>query len=278
MVELVVKEAAQVNYEEVKHVDYQDELWTLQKPHPALADFLTAKDCLIILRHGEPPFKVVIGVPHQAEVGEEYICENRLDKNRNPYKRDSDENAASYALVAFTTLRDHNVPCKLVIMAHATTHDPNKEPDSPYCQEIFADETELLFECHGAGAHRLRSLELSAGKNCLADTVRFGHALAAVLGYRYTLGVQKEVCKTSALIFGTDGVEPENGEVLECPALQTASLVEAEKRGMPALHLEAKPAFRKPADGSNTVTPDGLVIGRAIAQAIIHHLSEHTDG
>ena len=269
--------------EEVKRIDYKGELWTLRKPDPALADFLIARDRLIVLRHGEPPFKVVLlGVPHQAAVGEDYICDKRLDKNGNPYKRASDENAASYALVAFTTLRDQNVPCKLVIMAHATTHDPNKERTSKerpirYCQEIFADdETALLFECHGAGPQRRLPLELSAGNNHLSHAVRFGRALATALGSHYTLGVQKEACKKSALIFGADGTERE-GE-LELAARNTASLVEAEKHGVPALHLEAKPAFRKPADGSNTVTPDGLVLGRAIAQAIIRYLSEHADG
>jgi len=273
---LVVEEVMQVSHEEVKCVNYKGELWTLQKPHPALADFLTAKDLLIVLRHGEPPFKVVLGVPHQAEVGEKHICEKHLDKNGNPDKRESDENAASYALVAFTTLRDQNVPCKLVIMAHATTHDPNKEPTSHYCQEIFADETALLFECHGAAPRRLLALELSAGKNRLSDTVRFGRALAAALGSRYAVGVQEEACTKSALIFGTDGTERE-GE-LELSARQTTSLITAEEKKIAALHLEAKPAFRKPADGTNTVTPDGLVLGRAIAQAIIQYLSESPDG
>ena len=78
------------------------------------------------------------------------------------------------------------------------------------------------------------------------------------------------------MIFGADGTERE-GE-LELAARNTTSLVEAEKHGVPALHLEAKPAFRKPADGTNTVTPDGLVLGRAIAQAIILYLSESPDG
>jgi len=274
---LDVKEAVQVSDEEVKRIDYKGELWTLQKPDPALADFLIARDCLIVLRHGEPPFKVVLGVPHQAAVGEEYICENRITGG-NPDPRDSDENAASYALVAFTTLRDQNVPCKLVIMAHTTTHNPNKKPDSPYWREVFADtdKAPLLFECHGMAPRRCLPLELSAGNNHLSCTVRFGRALATALEYHYTLGVQKEACKKSALIFGADGTERE-GE-LELAARNTASLVEAEKHGVPALHLEAKPAFRKPADRSNTVTPDGLVLGRAIAQVIIRYLSEHADG
>ncbi len=45
-----------MNYEEVEHINYEDELWTLSEQHPALADFLMARDCLIILRHGQPPF------------------------------------------------------------------------------------------------------------------------------------------------------------------------------------------------------------------------------
>lgn len=266
-----------MNYEEVEHINYEDEVWTLREPHPALADFLTAEDCLIVLRQGEPPFQVVLGVPHQAAVGEEHIWDKRVDQDGKP-PRDSDENAASYALVAFSTLRDRGVPCKLVIMAHATTHDPNKRKDSPspYCEEVLKDETALLFECHGASAKRPLSLELSAGRNDLSDTVLvpFGRALATAFGHRYLLGVQKEAGKKDALIFEVGGGEKE-GEKLQLAALETDSLVEAKKRwNIPALHLEAKPAFRKPTDGSNTVTPDGLVLGRAIARVIIKYLSE----
>jgi len=257
-----------MSYEKVKRIEYNDTLWVLREPHPALADFLTAKDRLIVLRNGEPPFQAVLGVPHQAAVGEEYICEKR----ENNGTRDSDENAASYALVAFTELKDRGVPCKLVIMAHATTHDPNKKSASPYCEEIFADKCRLLFECHGAGPGRRLSLELSAGSNDLAKTLRFGQALASALGNRFTLGVQKEASKRKARIFQTDGTE-EEGE-LELAATNTESLKAAQEKNITALHLEAKPAFRKPADGSNTVTPDGLMLGRAIAQAIIQYLDE----
>ena len=262
-------------YQEVEHVDYGDELWTLRDPYPALADFLTAKDRLIVLRHGEPPFQVVLGVPHHAAVGEEHICDERKNKDGKPHRRDSDEGAASYALVAFATLRDHCVPSKVVIMAHATTHDPNKETDSPYCKEILRDETALLFECHGSGPKRGNSLELSAGCNDLSDSliIPFGRALATGLGYRYSLAVQKKACGTDALVFEVGGGETE-GQKVELPARESFSLVEAKNRwNIPALHLEAKPAFRKPADGTNTVTPDGLLLGRATAWAIIEHTS-----
>ena len=260
-----------MTYEKVEPIKYEDEVWILRDPYPALADFLTAKDRLIVLRHGQPPFRVVLGVPHQAAVGEERICDGKgKDGERTP--RDSDENAASYALVAFSTLRDRCVPCKLVIMAHATTHDPNKTKESPYCKEILGEKTALLFECHGVGAHRRLSLELSAGQNTLSDTVRFGRALYVGLGHRYSLGVQRQAGTRHALILTVGGGE-KSGQ-LERAALKTPVLCEAGRRGIHALHLEAKPAFRKPTDGSNTVTPDGLLLGRAIAQAIIEYLSE----
>ena len=53
------------------------------------------------------------------------------------------------------------------------------------------------------------------------------------------------------------------------PANETSSLREAGKKGIPALHLEAKPQFRIPDNGSNSITPDGFILGRALAQAII---------
>ena len=122
-----------MTFGQVKRIEYTDNLWVLQEPYPALADLLTAKDCLIVLRNGVPPFGVVLGVPHQAEVGQDHICEDRERKG----KRLSDENAASYALVAFTELGNRGIPCKLVIMAHSTAHDPNKLTRSPYCDEVF---------------------------------------------------------------------------------------------------------------------------------------------
>lgn len=256
--------------EEIKRIDYDRELWTLREPYPALRDFLMAKDCLIVLHHGSAPYKVVLGVPHQAAIGQGCICENRKKKDESPDPRDSDENAASYALVAFTTLKQHDVPCKLVIMAHSTTDDPNKIKNSPYWKEIFRERTELIFECHGAGAHRRYELELSGGKNKKAKPVKFARLLVSELGHRYTLGAQKQAGKEDAVIFRTDGTK-EKG-TLERAANETDLLKEAEKKKTQALHLEAKPAFRKPVEGTNTVTPDGFVLGRALAQAIIKYL------
>lgn len=257
-------------YDEIRTIIYQDELWTLREYHPALADFLQARDRLLVLRHGRPPYAVLLGVPHHAEVREDYICERRRDAEGRPAPRDADKNAASYALVAFTALRDRGVPCKLVIMAHPTTHDPNKDLASPYSRELFSEPARFLLECHGSGPHRRLALELSAGHNHLADARRFAQLLDAALGRRYTWGVQKAPGSRDAWIFHGDGHEEE--EALELSALQTVTLIEAERRGMPALHLEAKPAFCKPADDVNAVSPDGLLLGRALAQALLHYL------
>jgi hypothetical protein len=55
---------------------------------------------------------------------------------------------------------------------------------------------------------------------------------------------------------------------LQLPAVKTASLIEAGNRGIPALHLEAKPRFRVPGSSTNTVSSSGRILGRAIAATI----------
>ncbi len=258
---------------EIERIAYRGELWLVRGavPHPALARLLTAQDHLIVLYHDQPPLRVVLGVPHQAAMGEKRICENRIGASGNLSPRDSDENAASYALVAFAALRERGIPCKLVIMAHATTHDPNKEPYSPYCQEIFADRTAFLLECHGAAEWRSLPLELSAGGNRLSDAMRFSRALRVGFDCRYRLGIQRWAGTNNALILNPDGTQEEG--VLELPATRTASLIEAQRRNIPALHLEARSDFLEPPDGSDTVTPDGLILGRALASAIADYSS-----
>lgn len=266
---------AQNESEKVKRINYKGEIGVLKykKPDPELLGFLTDKDCLLVLRHCEPPYKVVLGVPHQAAIGQERICEKRKDKNGRPDPRDSDENAASYALVAFAALREHDVPCKLVIMAHSTTKDPNKDSDTPYWEEIFQNDTKLLFECHGLGEDKKLDLELSAGPNDTTDTKKYGQLLDSALNNLCDLGVQKEAGKKDAIIYRKDGTKDLKGE-LQKPGTETGSLKEAQKRKLPSLHLEAKPRFRIPEDKSNTVTPDGLILGQALAQVIIKFSSE----
>lgn len=237
-----------------------------QVPQPALADLLQAKNQLIVLQHGRPPYQVVLGVPHHVPNGVRYICEERLDKSGHINRRYGDDNAASFALVAFSHLGEADISCKIVIMAQATTQDPNKVLDSPYCQEIFREETALLFECHASGSGRRLELELSAGRNHLTQTLRFGRTLAARLEYRYSLGVQTLPERREALIFKPGG-DTTSG-TLQLPALKTTSLWEAAQKNIPALHLEAKPRFRIVTNAPNTVSPDGVILGRAIAKTI----------
>jgi hypothetical protein len=208
---------------------------------------------------------VILGVPHHAAAGVGSICQLRLDATGQPYPRRADENAALYALIAYETLVRMNLPCKLIIMAHATTHDPNKIIDSPYCQELFADPGKLIFECHGSRGERLLDLELSAGKNPLPDTLAYGSALAETLEHRYSLGVQYPAGGRSALIFKEGRVI--HGR-LELPAHQTHSLIEAGRRGLPALHLEARPRFRRTNPAGFHLQEDGQRLGRAIARCI----------
>jgi hypothetical protein len=257
-------------YDEVKlyHLN-PNRLWRVWErvPHLTLENLLTARDCLIILGHGSPPYNVVLGVPHHSANGVWQICEQRRDKLGNLKPRKGDDNAALFALVAFSMLKEHNTPCKLVIMAHATTHDPNKVMFSPYCQEILREKTRLIFECHAANAKRVLDLELSSGSNELSQTYDFGRNLAVALGYRYSLGVQTNHGQSTALIYQPGG-KTVWGK-LQLPAIKTVSLIEASHRGIPALHLEAKPNFRVSANMANSVSSDGLFLGRAIAETIV---------
>lgn len=260
-----------MNFNGVRSIQYDGEIWNSEQPVPELAKLLAGKDCLISLAYSDPPYQVTLGAPHHAVIGAKQICERRLDEMNQPYPRDADENAALFAMAAFTALKERRIPCKLVIMAHATDHDPNKIPDSPYCREALGEETRLLFECHGSGVSRRLPLELSAGSNHLVRTLRFGRALASALGYRFEVGVQERAEKREAIILRPDG-DCEKGS-LELAAKYTASLIEAEKQEIPALHLEAKPVFRKAPDRSSRLTPEGQLLGRAIAHAVIQYFS-----
>jgi hypothetical protein len=243
-------------------------LWEIKEktPHQRLAALFSAKDLLIVLKHGQPPYRVVLGVPHQAPIGVTRICEQRLDGSGNPKPRKADDNVVSFALVAFSRLRACDIPSKLVIMVHSTTHDPNKILDSPYCREVFSEGMKLLFECHASGGRRHLDLELSAGSNLLGRPFEFGRQLAAQFEYRYSLGLQTAAKKTTALIIQPNG-STGTGR-LQLPAIKTTSLTEAGRRSIPALHLEAKPRFRIPKDLTNAVSPDGLILGRALADTL----------
>ncbi len=252
-------------------VEYSGELWQDEEPYPALLDLLTNKDVLIEVIHGEPPYQVVIGVPHQAAVDVSQIAEEWWDPSRKRYGRDSDEATALLALAAFTSLRDQSVPCKLVIAAHATDHDPNKELGSPYCQCVFSDPARLLFECHGAGKDHPNDVELSAGSNSLSRPAFFGRLLAQALAWRYRVAAQTQPGAKEAVVFLDERTEEQGN--LRLPALNTDSLRQAGTKQMHALHLEAKPAFRISEEKPNALTEDGKALGWAVASAIMSYLN-----
>jgi len=221
-----------------------------------LLGLLESKDTLVILKIGEPLFRVVIGVSHQTAIGQSVIAENWT--NRHGGKgRDSDENAASIALAVFSNLCDQKIPCKLVVAAYATDDDPNKNMNSSYCKEVFSEKTHLLFECHGAGDKRKQDIEISAGVNSLGKALDFGRQLATELNYQYSLSAQIEAGSNRA---NSISKEKEIDTILVLPALETTSLIQAEKRGIAALHLEAKPRFRI-SENYNSISIDELILG-----------------
>ncbi|HEY5657047.1 MAG TPA: hypothetical protein VIY27_04590 [Myxococcota bacterium] len=241
------------------------------RPVPELARLLGRSDSLIEIAYGAQPAAVVIGVPHHAGPGVEWIAEHSSEG-----RRVADENAALYALVCLSALRERAVPSRLLIAAHATDHDPNKLPDSPYCERLLAGRgLRLVFECHAAGPDAPHSLELTAGRNRRAQPLRFARHLIRALGTGHRLAVQARHGSSAAIVFEPDGRE-QRGK-LRYPALRTRSLVEAEGRGLSALHLEADPRFRTREDGGQALPTDGAHLGRALADSIAAYLNDATD-
>jgi len=153
----------------------------------------------------------------------------------------------------------------LVIAAHATDLDPNKDATSAYCREVFSEDTNLLFECHGAGDKRMLDIEISAGTNTLINALDFGRRLAKKLNYQYPLSAQIAANSKNAKSISRDN---EVDTFLVLPALETTSLSLAEKKKVAALHLEAKPRFRIP-ETHNSISADGLALGNAIAEIVL---------
>lgn len=247
---------------------YRGALWRDAVPAPGLARLLERRDALVELRHGAAPAAVVLGVPHHAAKGVDWIAEARPEG-----RRVADENAALLALACFAALRERDVSCRLVVAAHATDHDPNKIAESPYCARALCEpETRLLFECHSATVEAPHELELSAGRNPLARPLLFAQLLMRALGAGHQLAVQLEPGSRAGRLLESNGGEREGA--LRYPALRTRSLIEAGERGVAALHLETVPRFRSRPDGGAALPNDGFHLGRALATAIAAYLPD----
>ncbi len=241
------------------------------RPTPELTRLLARPDSLIEIAHGATPAEVVIGVPHHAGPGVEWIAEHSPEG-----RRVADENAALYALVCLSALSEREVPSRLVVAAHATDHDPNKIAGSPYCERLFAERgARLMFECHAAGPDAPHGLEITAGRNRRAQPLHFARLLIRALGAGHRLAAQARHGSDAAVVLEPDGQASEGR--LRYPALRTRSLVEAERHGLSALHLEADPSFRTRADGTPALPDEGVHLGRSLAHAITAYLRDATD-
>jgi hypothetical protein len=250
----------------MERIEYRGAPWRARRVAPSLARLLERRDTLIELSHGAPPPAVVLGVPHHAAAGIEWIAERRPEG-----RRVADENAVLYALVCFARLESHAIPCRLVIAAHATDHDPNKLPGSPYCTRILAaPRAQLLLECHAAGRTAPHELEISAGGNGYADPLHFGRLLAQCLGPGHQVASQARPGSRAAQVVASG--RPARQSRLRYPALRTRSLTEAALHGIAALHLEAMPRFRTHSIGSLRLPDAGRQLGYALADAIRSYL------
>jgi hypothetical protein len=249
---------------------YTGAIWSAGRIARELDDALAQPDQLIVLERGARA-DVVLGVPHHAPVGVERIA---LERPRG--SRIADENAVLYALVCFSALEQHGVGCRLVVASQARDHDPNKDGASPYCRTALSNGARLLIECHGAGARAPHDLELSAGRNRLAQPLAVGRGLAAALGAGFPVAAQTRPGTAHALLVDAHGHE--SPTVLRFPALHTRSLLEADARGIAALHLEAKLRFRSAGPRNGTPTKSGERLGRALAQVLAQSVTaRHPD-
>jgi hypothetical protein len=250
---------------------YSGDLWEGPAVQADLWDLLLQKDLLIEIANGQPPFRVVLGVPHHAAPGIDRIADDWWNPRTGKYGRTADETTGLFGLVLFEALKNRGVACRLVIAAHPIDHDPNKTPGSPYWQRVFQEPLPaMLFELHGAALRRSHDIELSAGRNTRGDPLDFGRRLAPSLDPRWKAAFQTRPGHSEALIF-SDHHAAGIPARLQNPALETGSLAFAGQIGLPALHLEMKSIFRQPDPafpGSPRPSAEARNLARAIASVI----------
>lgn len=250
-------------------IHYTGELWEGDAVHPALWSLLLQKDLLIDIQSGQPPYDVLLGVPHHAAPHVSKIANRWVNPKTGKTGRAADETTGLSGLVFLSALREKKISARLLIAAHPMDHDPNKTPDCPYWQHIFQEPLPgLLLELHGAASHRRHALELSAGQNTIADPLTFGKILAYFFNNEAILAVQEKPGAIDARVFkGHQGT----GGRLQNPAIETTSLARAGELGRPALHLEMKTIYRQPdptANGAARPTSEAWKLARAVANAI----------
>ncbi len=248
----------------MRHITYTGELWDGAGVARPLWDLLLQKDLLVEINSGNPPYQVLLGVPHHGAPGVEFIAENWENPKTGQLGRASDDSSGLFGLACFTVLREAGISTRLLIACHPTDHDPNKVP-GPYWEKVFQEPSaKLLLELHGAARHRRHDLELSAGRCKGARPDLFGKAMAHFLRGPWILAVQKEPGISDAYLFKGDG---RTSGRLQNPALETPILQAAGELGLEALHLEMKYGFRKPDPAYPTApapTPEAWRLARAI--------------
>jgi hypothetical protein len=249
-------------------------LWHNEAVASDLWELLRQRDLLIEICVGEPPWQVLLGAPHHAEPGVEGIANDWANPRTGTNGRPADETVGLLALAVLAEFQRHQIACKLVIAVHPTDHDPNKTPGCPYWESIFSHpHPRHILELHGAARRRHHDLELSAGRNLLAQPLEMGRRIAAGLARArptaWTVAAQAKPGVTHGMLL--DGSQ-EKACRLQNPALHTNLLEAAGVAGIPALHLEAKRIFRQ-SDPAFPHSPRPTSAARVLARALIEALS-----
>lgn len=253
----------------MRPIAYPGALWEGAWLHPQVVELLQQRDCLLEFTTGAPPYAVTIGVPHHGWRGAERIAMDWTNPRSGEAGRAADEMTGINGLALLSAFQGGGLPARLVIAAHASDHDPNKTEDSPYWRCIFqAPLPRLLLELHGIAPNRRHSLELSAGRNLLAQPLEAGRRLAGLLPAGVKVAAQSRPGFDDARVFQNNQSQAAR---LQAPALNTPTLAQAGTLGVAALHLEMKPEFRDPVFGADgAVQPGALAwqLARALAALI----------
>jgi predicted acetyltransferase len=255
----------------MRAIQYTGEVWKGPSIHPELWKLLEQKDLLVELYGGPAPYQVVLGVPHHASKGIDRIAEQWINPKTGKTGRAADETTGLFGLALLKALQEKGISARLVIAAHASDHDPNKTPGSPYWERVFdrsSGPPELLLELHGASLHRRHALELSAGRNEVSNPQLFGRVLAYFLDGEWMFAVQREPGAREATLYNNG---QHSGGSLQNPALETLSLIYAGQTGIPALHLEMKVPFRQP-DSDFPEAPRPTAAAWKLARALANTL------
>ena len=258
------------------YTNYTNYIFNENKLDQEFIDIFKERDKLLIFKNSSGPYTVTLGAPHQVPYGLNTIGYDSISP------RKGDTSSGILALGIYRELDNLGVSTKLVIKSRASGLDPNKYFGTDYTKEIFAEQSQMLFEVHGKSSIKV-PLEFSAGQNDLSRVSKlclfFYEEMRekqnrGIIDSIFSFGLQEKSDKDDAIVFTSRG-ELISGS-MSLPALKSTSLLSAESYGMSAMHLEAAPEFRFTSNIKNSLTSKGVQLSKMIAVAIYKYFIDES--